>query len=165
MVLHDHCHSGAALVEDVTKVHQRRSESDCIHSKHSQERELNWENLVGSNNLDGDSHGEFFVLIFGRDIFILLYQILLAVREYCAVGAELHPNLECAIPLNESECGVELNVWLETLGEEELKLHGLSAAVMKNYLLPIELLVNHDIEVVFLLRDIDGHVHAVSEDL
>jgi hypothetical protein len=66
----------------------------------------------------------------------------LAVREDSAVGSELKPNIESSLALNVAESGVEFQVLLETSGEEELQLHGLSASVMKNDFFTIELFVN-----------------------
>jgi hypothetical protein len=142
MVLHSHCETGSALVEDISEIYQRRGKGHCIDSENCENVEFNRENLVCTDDLYGNFHCKFLIFIFWRGLIVLFYQVFLAVREDSAVGSELKPNVECALALYVAESGVEFQVLLETSGEEELQLHGLSASVMKNDFFTIELFVN-----------------------
>jgi hypothetical protein len=142
MVLHSHCETGSALVEDISEIYQRRGKGHCIDSENCENVEFNRENLVCTDDLYGNFHCEFLIFIFWRCLIVLFYQVFLAVREDSAVGSELKPNIESSLALNVAESGVEFQVLLETSGEEELQLHGLSASVMKNDFFTIELFVN-----------------------
>jgi hypothetical protein len=142
VVLHSHCETGSALVEDISEIYQRRSESHCINSENCENVEFNRENLVCSDDLYGNFHCKFLIFIFWRSLIVLFYQVFLAVREDSAVWSELKPNVKCSLSLDVAESGVEFQVLLETSGEEELQLHGLSTSVMKNDFFTIELFVN-----------------------
>jgi hypothetical protein len=120
MVLHSHCETGSALVEDISEIYQGRGKGHCINSENCENVEFNRENLVCSDYLNGNFHCEFLVFIFWRGLIVLFYQVFLAVREDSAVGSELKPNIECSLALNVAESWVEFQVLLETSGEEEL---------------------------------------------
>jgi hypothetical protein len=142
MVLHSHCETGSALVEDISEIYQRRSEGNRIDSENCENVEFNRENLVCTDDFYGNFHCKLLIFIFWRSPIVLFYQVFLAVRENSAVRSELKPNVESSLALNVAESGVEFQVLLETSGEEELQLHGLSASVMKNDFFTIELFVN-----------------------
>lgn len=165
MILHGNCHSRPAFVEDIPKVEERRCEGYCIYSKHAEDRELDGEHLIRPDDLNGNPHRELLVLVLGRHVLILLHEILLAVSEYGAVRPELEPYLERASALYVAERGVKLQILLETPGEEELQFHGLPAPVVQDDFLAVELLVDEHVQVVLGLRNVDGNVHALAEDL
>jgi hypothetical protein len=74
--------------------------------------------LVRSGDFDGDLHGEFFILIFRSDFFILTNKVLSAVGQDRSVRSQLRPDFEGAIALYVTKRRVELKVLLEVLREE-----------------------------------------------
>jgi hypothetical protein len=142
MVLHGHCETGTTLVEDIPEIYQRWRKSDSINRKHCEYVELDGQYLVGTDYFNGYFHSELFVFVLGRRLLVLLDQVLLAVREDGAVGAELQPDVEGSLALDVTQSRVELQVLLEAAGEEELQLHGLGTSVMKDDFFTIELFVH-----------------------
>jgi hypothetical protein len=69
------------------------------------------------------------------------------------------------VPLYVAESRVELNVRLKRFGEEQLQFHGLSTSIVKNYFLSVELIIDHNVEVVLGLGHVDGYIHTVTEDV
>ena len=57
---------------------------------------------------------------------------------------------------------VELQVWLEVFRESKLNFHGVSASVVENNLLTVELLIHKHVQVVLLVLYVDGHVDTCS---
>ena len=69
-----------------------------------------------------------------------------------------------ACTLDVPKSWVELEVWLEVLWEEELDLHRVLGPVVQDDSLSIELLVDKDIQIVFLFLNVDGYIDALSTD-
>ena len=129
MVLHGQLEARGCLVENTAKIDQRWCESYCIDSEDAEKAELDGEDLIGTGHLHRDAHGEFFVLIL-RWLLILLDEESTTRLQDAAIRPELRPDLEAAIPLDEAQRGVELEVRLEVLGERELNFHRVGTSVV-----------------------------------
>lgn len=66
MVFHRESHPRGCLVEDASKIHELGRERNCADCEDTEQTELDWQNLVCTGYLDGDSHCEFLVFVLRR---------------------------------------------------------------------------------------------------
>jgi hypothetical protein len=164
VVLHGQLALGSCRAIDATKVKSGRCERDGIDCEDTEHAELDRQDLVSSGDLDGDSHRELLIGVFGG-LFILLYEVAAACAKDRPVWFELAPDLKGAISLDEAQRRVELKVGAEVLRESQLDLHAVWRTIVEYNLFPVELLVDHDVEVVLFFRDINRHINAATFDV
>lgn len=64
--------------------------------------------------------------------------------------------------LDISKSGVKLEIRFKIFWEEKLYLHRILGSVVQDDSLSVELLVDQNVEIVFFLLDINGHVNALT---
>jgi len=152
------------LIEHVPKVYKGRAESNGINSEDAQKREFNGEHLICSRDFNWNSHCELFVLILRR-LLILFDEEPAAGLKNGSVRLKFGPNFKFAVALNEAKCWVEFEIGLEVSREEKLHFHGSWASIVEHNFLPIELFIDHHIQVVLLLLDIDWYIDTFAHYL
>lgn len=162
MIFHLNSSSRSTLVENISEINDRWVESDGVDREAAKDVELNWEHLVCSSDSDRDSHCEVFKLVLWRAFVIVADKISVACVQNRPIWPEFKPDFKLTQPLNVSQSRIELKVWLEILGEEELNLHRVLRPVMQDNSLSIELLVDENIEVVLFLLNKDGNIYALT---
>lgn len=162
MIFHGHTDRGSIFIVDVTKIDLLRVESDSVYRKAAQNTELNRQYLIGTHNFNRNPHRELLMRVSWRHFIIFLNQELVTSGKYRSIRFKLQPYGKTTITLNVSQSWIELQVWLEILGEEQLNLHRIRRPVEKSDLLPVKLVINEHIQIIFLFLDVDGHVHTLT---
>lgn len=151
------------MAVNVSKVNVRRGHSQRVDRKDAQEREFDWQDLVGSSYLDWNSHRELFVRISCR-LFIFLGEVPPAGGQDGPVRLELGPDLKLAIALDVAKSWIELKVLSEVFREGKLDLHAVGRPVEEDDLLAVLLFVDQNVKVVLLLLDVNRHIDARAFD-
>ena len=80
------------------------------------------------------------------------------------IWLQLRPDFEGTIALDKAEGRIEFEVGLEVLGESQLDFHSVSASVVQDNLLSVELFIDKNVQVVLFFLNVDRHINAVTSN-